>query len=50
MAKEPLVETVLADPYWCSRFVEELEKSREAFVPSELIAKIEAWDADFSRP
>ena len=43
--KEPLVETVLADPYWCSRFLEELEKSRAAFVPSELISKIEAWDA-----
>jgi hypothetical protein len=43
--KEALVETVLADPWWCSRFVEELELSRAAFVPEELIEKIETWDA-----
>jgi len=42
--KEVLVEMVLADPWWCNRFVEELELSREAFVPEELIEKIELWD------
>ena len=43
--KEELVEIVLADPEWCARFVEELEISRAAFVPEDLIAQVDAWDA-----
>ena len=42
--KEALVETVLADSWWCSRFVEELELSRDAFQPEALVEKIELWD------
>ena len=42
--KEALVKTVLADPWWCSRFVEELELSRAVFPPEALVEKIELWD------
>ncbi len=42
--KEELVEIVLADPYWCERFVEELTISRAAYVPDDLIAQIESWN------
>lgn len=43
--KEQLVKTVLADPAWCERFVEELELSRAAYSPTELAAQLAEWDA-----
>jgi len=43
--KEVLVETVLNDPYWCTRFVQELALSREAFDPEALRATVQLWDA-----
>lgn len=42
--KEALVETVLSDPEWCERFVEELQISRDAYDPEALIAQLYAWD------
>jgi hypothetical protein len=41
--KESLVLLVLADPYWCGRFVEELERARGAYDPDVLTARVEAW-------
>lgn len=43
--KEALVRTVLADPHWCSRFVEELEAARAVYDPASLEAQVDAWDA-----
>jgi hypothetical protein len=42
--KERIVETVLDDPDWCARFVEELELARAVYVPEDLVAQIDAWD------
>lgn len=47
--KEALVETVLDDPAWCARFVQELEAARSVYVPDDLIDQIDAWD-DQIRP
>ncbi|HND31086.1 MAG TPA: CotH kinase family protein [Myxococcota bacterium] len=43
--KEELVKRVLGNEAWCNRFVEELQKSRDAFVPAELQAQVESWDS-----
>ncbi len=43
--KEVLVQTVLADPTWCARFVEELALARAEYVPEDLAAQVQAWDA-----
>ncbi|MFT5681450.1 MAG: hypothetical protein ACI8RZ_002356 [Myxococcota bacterium] len=43
--KEELVEIVLSDPYWCGRFVEELEISRAAYVPADLAALTTVFEA-----
>lgn len=43
--KEALVETVLADPHWCARFVEELVLAREVYDPATLRAQLDEWDA-----
>jgi hypothetical protein len=43
--KEALVETVLAAPQWCRRFVEELELARAVYDPAALVAQVEQWDA-----
>ena len=42
--KEQLVKTVLADPTWCARFVEELVLARAAYDPDEMAAQVEAWN------
>lgn len=41
--KEPLVERVLADTYWCERFVEALVRARAAFDPSEMSIQAGEW-------
>ena len=46
--KEALVQTVLGDPIWCRRFVEELELSRAVFDANTLIETIDTWDAQIS--
>lgn len=46
--KEDLVETVLSDPEWCERFVEELQISRDAYDPEALIAQLYAWNEQIS--
>ncbi len=43
--KEALVETVLADPYWCGRFVEELALARSVYDPAAMAAQVDLWDA-----
>jgi hypothetical protein len=43
--KEPLFETVLADPYWCDQFVAALERARAAYVPDDLVSEVDTWDA-----
>ncbi len=43
--KEALVQTVLADPAWCERFVEELVLARAAYVPETMAAQVDAWSA-----
>lgn len=43
--KETLVRTVLADPHWCARFVEELAAAREVYDPAVLEAQLDTWDA-----
>ncbi len=42
--KERLVKTVLADPVWCSRFVEELEEARATYDPDLMRARLADWD------
>ena len=46
--KEVLFETVLADPYWCERFVEELELSRAAYDPDAMAADVDTWAAQIA--
>jgi len=46
--KEQLAETVLADPHWCERFVEELEAARAVYDPDALVAQVEVWDAQIA--
>jgi hypothetical protein len=43
--KEELLKTVLADPFWCSRFVDELHLARAAYDPAALAARVAAWEA-----
>ena len=47
--KERLFQTVLADPTWCARFVEELVISRAAYDPDALAAQVAAWDAQIDQ-
>ncbi len=47
--KEWLVQTVLADPVWCGRFVAELAATHAATSPDALVAQVRAWD-DQIRP
>jgi CotH kinase protein len=42
--KEALFQTVLADPEWCNRYVEELELARAAYSTDELLAKVELFN------
>lgn len=42
--KEELFMRVLADEFWCNRFVEELQISRNSFVPADMHAQVDAWD------
>lgn len=46
--KETLVKTVLSDPYWCDRFVEELEEARAVYDPDVLTARLDAWSAQIA--
>ena len=46
--KEALVETVLADPAWCRRFVEELALARAVYDPAALVDQVETWDAQIA--
>jgi hypothetical protein len=41
--KEPLVQMVLADPIWCSRFVEELVEARAAYSPDVMAEQVSEW-------
>lgn len=41
--KEPLMQLVLADPFWCERFVAALEQARAAYSPAELAAEVAQW-------
>ncbi len=43
--KEALVETVLADVYWCERFVDELRAAREVYDPDTLLLRVDEWSA-----
>jgi hypothetical protein len=43
--KEALVETVLADVYWCERFVDELRAAREVYDPDTLLGRVDEWSA-----
>jgi spore coat protein CotH len=43
--KEAIVQRVLADPYWCGRFVEELRAARAVYSPEDLAAQVDVWDA-----
>ena len=47
--KEQLVETVLADPFWCGRFVEELAATQATTSTDAMVASVRAWD-DQIRP
>jgi hypothetical protein len=42
--KEELVKRVLADSYWCERFVEELALSRDAYDPMAMSALVDSWE------
>jgi hypothetical protein len=46
--KEALVKTVLSDPYWCDRFVEELALSRAAYDPDEMAVQVDTWAAQIA--
>jgi len=46
--KEPLVKTVLADPTWCNRFVEELVLARAAYSPRDMADQLDAWNAQIA--
>jgi len=43
--KEPLFQTVLADPIWCARFVEALTRARAAYDPAAMAADVDVWSA-----
>ena len=43
--KEAVALKVLGDPYWCGRFVEELEAARAVYDPEELAAQVDEWNA-----
>jgi hypothetical protein len=42
--KEALFQIVLADTYWCERFVEELVLARAAYDPTAMTAQLDTWD------
>ncbi len=46
--KEQLMKTVLADPAWCERFVEELELAWLAWSPDEMADKVAEWEAQIA--
>jgi hypothetical protein len=46
--KEAVVKTVLSDPYWCDRFVDELAVSREVYDPDTLVGLVDAWSAQIA--
>jgi spore coat protein CotH len=46
--KETLLKIVLADSFWCERFVEELEQARAVYDPDTLIARLDRWDAQIA--
>lgn len=41
--KEPLMQIVLSDAYWCERFVEELGHARAAYDPDAMAEQVSAW-------
>lgn len=41
--KEPIFQIVLADPIWCSRFVEELVAARAAYSPDVMAQQVSEW-------
>jgi hypothetical protein len=41
--KEPIFQMVLADPYWCPRFVEELVEARAAYDPDAMAEQLGEW-------
>lgn len=41
--KEPLMQIVLADEYWCGRFVDELGVARAAYDPDAMADQVGAW-------
>jgi hypothetical protein len=47
--KEALFQTVIADAFWCGRFVEELQKARAAYVPAEMQANLDTWEQQISQ-
>jgi len=47
--KEDRVKMVLSDPMWCEKFVEELKLARAAFSPSDMSAKVDAWNAQIKQ-
>lgn len=46
--KEALMMIVLADPFWCERFVEELRGAREVYDPDALVAQVDLWAAQIA--
>jgi hypothetical protein len=41
--KEPLMQIVLSDTYWCERFVEALGHARAAYDPDAMAEQVSAW-------
>lgn len=46
--KEALVMTVLSDPTWCARFVEELTEARAVYEPAALAAQVATWEVQIA--
>lgn len=47
--KEPIVQLVLADEYWCGRFVEELAVARAAYDPDAMASQVVAWSEQIAQ-
>ena len=41
--KEPVMQIVLADPFWCGRFVEALVEARAAYAPDAMADQVADW-------
>ena len=41
--REPLFQAVLSDTHWCSRFLEELKRARDAYDVSLMTSQIDTW-------